>query len=260
MVKTMTVQTRKKMSRTKHPKKSTAVLSKKAIPVEILKKTIAYFYLIAYCVPERIGDFNRATAPMRKELAAQAGMQEAAYFKHAIPQVCRRIVSYQQGNREPDAKLVESLADAAGNANNTPKATAAFQAKIAEISSLPGRATPENRLHRNKGCSLCRAACKYGYFTLISDPQFLALQELMATETHKPANEQSALLPLYGFTANHLAGLAGVLESFVGIEHLAGLSYCLLLLATAKSRQAVPEAQLKILQAANQEFIRRYSR
>jgi hypothetical protein len=44
---------------------------------------------------------------------------------------------------------------------------------------------------------------------------------------------------------------------FIQSEQLVNLSFCLLLLGMAKSRLALPEAQLTLLQAANREFIRR---
>ncbi len=249
MKKTNTTATRKKTVPAK--------ILKKPIPAEILKKTIVYFYLLSYCPPERIVDFKRISAPMRKDLAARAGMPEAAYFKEAAPEVCRRIVAYQQNTREPDAKLVEALTEAASNAGKSPDAAAAFQARMTEISALPGRAKLENRLHRNKGCQFCESPCRYGYFTLVSEPRFDELQRLLEAETQKPADLQTPLYPAYGFAVRHMINLTGAHEGITGKKHLANLSYCLLMLAMAKSRQTVPEQQLRMFQAANREFIRR---
>jgi hypothetical protein len=229
----------------------------KAIPTKSLQKTIAYFYLLSYCPPEKIADFKRNTAPMRRALAENSGMKEAAYFAQAIPEVCRRIVAFHQATREPDQKMVEALAKAAQSADKNLAKLTAYQTEMAQVAASPGRAKPENRLHRNKGCALCSAPCQFGFFTLVSDPQFSMLQEAMKAETERPAAKQSPLLPLYGFALHHITQLVGVEEAFIESRHVVNLSFCLLLLAIAKSRVAVPEAHLRLLQAANREFIRR---
>ena len=229
----------------------------KAIPTESLKKTIAYFYLLSYCPPVKFADFNRSTAPLRKALAANTGMEEEAYFTRVLPEVCHRIVAFNQATREPDPKMVEALEVAAKDAEKNAKATEAFQEQMVRVAALPGRAKLENRLHRNKGCSLCLAPCQYGFFTLVSDPQLSVLQEAMKAETERPVAKQSPLLPLYGFALHHITQLVGVEEAFIESRHIANLSFCLLLLGMAKSRRALPEAHLRLLQAANREFIRR---
>lgn len=229
----------------------------KAISTGSLKKTIAYFYLLSYCPPEKLADFKRSTASMRRALAETAGMKEAAYFTQAIPEVCRRIVAFHQATREPDPKMVETLEAAAKDADRNVRASGAFQEQMARVAALPGRTKPENRLHRNKGCSLCLAPCQYGFFTLVSDPQLPVLQEAMKAETERPVAKQSPLLPLYGFTLHHITQLVGVEGAFIESRHMANLSFCLLLLGMAKSRRALPEAHLRLLQAANREFIRR---
>ena len=45
-------------------------------------------------------------------------------------------------------------------------------------------------------------------------------------------------------------------EGFISADHLGNLSYCLLMLGTAKSRFAMPEAQLTRFQELNQNTIR----
>jgi hypothetical protein len=229
----------------------------KSIPAGSLKKTISYYYLLSFCPPEKINDFKGSTVAMRKALAKSAGMSEADFFAQALPEVCRRIVAFQQATREPDPQAVAALEGAARGADKNASAVAAFQKQMAQIAVLPGRARPENRLHRNKGCKLCMTACKYGYFTLVSDPQFSVLQAAMQAEIARPAGKQSPLLPLYGFALNHITQLAGMKEAFIQSAHLVNLSFCLLLLGIVKSRLALPEAQLTLLQAANREFIRR---
>jgi hypothetical protein len=226
-------------------------------PVELLRKAITYYYLLSFCPPERIGDFQSAAGAIRKSLAASAGMQEADFFSAVIPEVSRRIVAFHQDTREPDKAMVAALVKAAQAAEKDAANLAGFQTQMALIASLPGRVKLENRLHRNKGCGLCAAPCRYGYFTLISEPRFIRMQEIAAAEAAKPASTQSPLGMAYRFTASHLAQTLGQQADWVGFAHLANLSFCLLLLGMAKSRLAMPEPQLRLFQTANQIVVQR---
>jgi len=227
------------------------------IPAETLKKTIAFFYLLSYCPPEKIGGFIRTTTPLRERLAAEAGMASGEYFARAVPEACRRIVAFHQATREPDVKVVETLAAVLRKADQTPERLAAFQARMAEITALPARAGAANRLLQDKGCRRCASPCRFGFFILMSGPQFGRLQELMAEETSKPASGQSPLSPALGFAVSHLLDLTGAEEGFLRIEDLANLSFCLLVWGMARSRLSMPEKQLRLFQTANQEFIHR---
>jgi len=229
----------------------------KASSAEVLRKTIVYFYLLSYCPPEQLSVFQKGTGSLRKDLAAKLGMKEDAFFSQAIPEMCRRIVAFHQDTREPDKAMVTTLVKAAQAAEKDTGSLAVFQTQMALIASLPGRAKPENRLHRNKGCSLCTAPCRYGYFTLVSDPQFSRMQAMMTAEAAKPASEQSPLGLVYSFTFTHLSQYPGFQPGLIDIGHQANLAYCLLMLGMAKSRLAMPELQLRLFQAANQEFIKR---
>ena len=102
------------------------------IPVESIKKTIAYFYLLSFCPPEKVPELKRLLTPFREHLAEQAGMSQKALFANAIPEACARIVSYHQGAREPDQKTVKALIGAAKKADSTRKSAAAFQEKMNE--------------------------------------------------------------------------------------------------------------------------------
>jgi hypothetical protein len=227
------------------------------IPAEIMKKTIAYFYLLSFCPPENLGLFIRRTAPLRGRLAAGAGMDPGAYFSRSAPEVSRRIVAFHQAARDPDAGIAASLADVLGSADQSPECLAAFQKKIAEIAALPARAGVPNRLLQDKGCRRCASPCRFGFFILMSSPHFDRLQELMAEESAKPVPGQSPLSPALGFAVSHLLDFTGEPEGFMRIEDLANLSYCLLVWGMARSRRALPENYLRLYQAANQEFIRR---
>jgi len=229
----------------------------KTPPVETLKKTIAYFYLLSFCPPMQIANFVRSTAAMRKRLAKSAGMGEAAYFKMVIPEVCRRIVAFHQNTREPSQLWIDALVNTAREAHKNPATAQAFQVEMSKVARLPQRARPEGRLHRNKGCALCRLPCFYGYFSLVSDPEFSRLQEFFTAEAKLPATEQTPINPIYGFALTHIGRLTGSEEGYLIANHLVNLSYCLLMLGMAKSRLAIPEQQLRLLQATNQEFILR---
>lgn len=224
--------------------------------VEALKRTITYFYLLSYCPAERVREWSASMAPMRRELAASASMSEPAYFKALTPEVCRRIVSFHQASREPDADWIDNLVETAREATKSPVHALAFQKQMADVAHLPQRALPDGRLHRKKGCQFCPAPCSYGYFTLVSDPQFSQLRELFAAEVRKLAGEQNPLNPCLQFARNHLQGAAGDGAPFVETRHAVNLSYCLLMLSMAKSRLPLPERQLRLFQQAAQAYIR----
>jgi hypothetical protein len=232
-------------------------VSMQSIPVDSLKKTISYFYLLSFCPPERMEEFKSNTKSSRELLAASAGLDEKEYFELVIPEVCRRIAAFHLDTREPDSEQVQLLSESALTAYHNPSKAVDFQQKMAGFAALPGRAKTENRLHRNKGCIYCRAACRYGYFSLVSDPAFRQLQELLREEAGKPDKQKSPLGSLYKFALGHLVSLLPEQEIYITVDHLGNLSYCLLMLAMAKSRMALPAKQLELLQAANQSYIRR---
>jgi hypothetical protein len=223
--------------------------------VEAMKEMIAYFYLLSYCPPEGIGPYQQALAPMRQKMAEKSGRAEKDYFRQAYPEACWRMVAFHQATRLPEAKYVDRLVETGQSLGEKPANWVAFQTLMAEIAVLPGRAKPENRLHRNKGCKYCAAPCRYGYFSLVSEPQFSQLQEMLALEVQKPAADQSPWKLVKDFTLSSLTRLTGLSENPIHIEHLANLSYCLLLLSMAKSRMVLPDEQLRRFQSANQAYI-----
>jgi hypothetical protein len=241
--------------KTARPTTRKAAVTAPAIRVEALKKTIAYYYLLSYCPPEQVVEFVNAAGPLRKELAKSAGMSEKAFFNAVLPEVCRRIVSYHEATREPSPQWVNALVSSAAAVEKSPENLSLFQEEMTKVARLPQRALPENRLHRKKGCAYCRLPCHYGYFTLVSEPTFRELQTMLEEETKMPAGERSPVQPVWGFTILHLGKTMQSRQAFIHQAHLGNLSYCLLLLSMAKSRLAVPEAQLQAFQAANQAMI-----
>ena len=227
----------------------------KSIPAGTMKRTIAYYYQLSYCPPTMIAEFKMSTEAYRKDLAKEAGMNQQEFFEQAVPEVCQRIVSFHEDTREPSAEFVEPLLAAALQAQASPEAAAAFQTEMSRIARLEPRAAPENRLHRKKGCAYCRLPCHYGYFTLVSDPDFKELQRLMASEAARPKGEQNPLRPVWSFTLFHLRHVLEAEHGYIHWTHVGNLGFCLLMLSMAKSRLPMPEEQIRIYQAANQALI-----
>jgi hypothetical protein len=226
-----------------------------SFPAETLKKTIGYFYMLSFCPPSNLDDFKKASSKLRKQLAKEVGMTQTKFFPEVIPLVCWRIVAFSQNSREPDSETVDALVKTAKNAANSHKALSAFQEQMLKIAELPGRAKADNRLHRKKGCRFCEAPCRYGYFSLVSDPQFSLLQRILEAETKKGKGQQSPFRPVWAFTISHLIRLLDAQQGYISADHLGNLAYCLLMLSTAKSRYPLPETQVKAFQEANQKLI-----
>jgi len=227
-------------------------------PADNLREAIIYFQLLSFCPSGRAADFLQNTRGTRKALAASAGMTEGEYFDLVIPELCRRIIGYHQASREPEPTLTALLSEAARRALIDPAMVPGFHEQMDRVAALPGRAKPENRLHRYKGCALCRSACRYGYFSLVSEPPVRQLQDLLKAEMAKPIAGQSAIVPLYNFTLGHLSALAQGQKIYIDIRRLADLCYCLLMLGMARSRLVPPTRQLELLQAANLENVLNY--
>jgi len=224
------------------------------IPANIIKGTIDYYYLAAFCPPAYLDRFKQHSRGLRESLARGAGVEIGAYLVSVIPEVCWRIVAFHEQTREPDRKRVLTLTQAALNAESNPQALAVFQARMREVAALPERAKPANRLHRRKGCALCAAPCRYGFFTLVSDPVFAPLRKML--EEGAESGRQDVVHALWTYTTSHLWRVMGARQGFVSVDHLGNLAYCLLLLATARSRRPMPEAQLRAFQELNQARIR----
>jgi len=228
-------------------------------PVETLRQTIAYFFVLSYIPPDSLGEFIYRTTPKRQELATSAGMEAVEYFRAVTPEICRRMVAFHQASRNPDAGLVESLVKKALVLDENPAALAAYQEEVERLAVLPGRAKAENRLHRNKGCRYCLSPCRFGYFTLVSDPHLNDLGILLDEEAALPADKQTPIRPLYAFTMTHLSRVTGSGRGSIAPLHLSNLAYCLLLLSMARSRQPMPERQLGLFQGTSLAFLRKIS-
>ena len=230
----------------------------KQLSPEAVKKMINYYYLVAFCPPEHVKQLESMSKDMRSTLAKEAGLKMKAFTAASAAEAAFRVVAYHQATREPEKETVEALAGKMVTAGSSPDAAGAYQGLVVEIAGHPGRTKPDNRLHRKKGCALCAAPCQYGFFTLISDPVFSNLLAMLNAENQKPAETRDPVNVLWTFTTTHLWATLGVKEGFVGADHLGNLSFCLLLLATARSRFAFPEKQLAAFQGLNQRVIQNW--
>ncbi len=226
------------------------------IPAEGLRKTICYYYLLAYCPPENVGELREIAQPLRADAAALAKMDVDQFFEKAAPEVSRHILAFHQNSRQPATDWVEKLNSRITDAEKSPGKAMSFQMMLGLVSRLPQRAKPENRLHHRRGCQFCAAPCHYGYFTLISKPSFERLQEILEREHQNSAEDKRPVSAIKAFALSHIRQLLGVESGTIPIqqEHLAHLAYCLLTLATSKSRLHFPEKQFKLFQTANQFF------
>jgi hypothetical protein len=227
-------------------------------PVECLHPTTLYLYLLSFCPPERIHEFNQASHPLKSGLIGLTNTSTHEFFSEHVPEACRRVVAFHQGSREPDGKLVDALIETARVAPTGPAATRYFESTMHRIAILPERSLPENRLRPDKGCQFCLAACRYGYFTLVANPNYALLLERFQAETAKDRGDQNPMRTAWSFTIGLLWDLLGIEQGYVTAAHLGNLSYCLLVMATQKSRYPFPEERFRDYQVINQELIRRW--
>ncbi len=216
------------------------------LPASTIKQTIIYLNLLSFVPPERMGEL-----PSPRESFGED-------WTRAVEAASRLIVAFQQASRDPGSELVAELARAALGADSSPGACRAFQDQMQAISELPGRAKFDNRRHRKKGCRFCEVPCRYGYFSLISEPDFKSLQRALETENSKSPQDQQPLQAIWKYTLNHLSQTLDAGQWNIPADHLGNLSYCLAALATAKSRYLFPEAQMRKFQDLNQQMIRQY--
>ncbi len=220
------------------------------LPASTIKRTLIYLNLLSFVTPERAGEVSPVgeLPPLRGDFGEgwPGAVEKAAWL----------VVSFQSASRNPDGELVAGLADAARGADSSPEACRAFQAKMDALAQLPGRAKESNRLHRKKGCRFCESPCRYGYFSLISEPDFKELQHALEAENSKPLAERQPIQAVWHFTLEHLSQAIDIGQIPIAANHLGNLAYCMVALATIKSRFAFPEEQMRKFQDLNQAMIR----
>ena len=177
----------------------------------------------------------------------------------AVPDIARRIMAFHLASREPEQDDVAALAQLLKIADHSPQEAAAFQ-EVMHVVALgqPGRAKWSNRLHHDKGCAYCKAPCRYGFFTLVSEPDFITLKAMLDVENKKLVQERDAVHVLWTYTKKHVWRILGNGAGIITAEDLGNLSYCLLLLGTAKSRFALPETQLEMYQGMTYNYVQNF--
>ena len=230
----------------------------KTLSIEGLQATIGYLYLLSFCPLERILEFKQAGAPLRAGLALKSGLPTADYFQQAVPEACRRIVAFHHGTRRPDDGTVNELIESARLAHVNSTGAAIFQSQMEKVATSPKRAKHDRRLRSDRGCQFCATPCRYGYFIVVSKPNFDLLNKLMDAEAQKPPDEQDPLKAAWGFATGHLWRTLGTEQGYISATHLGNLAYCLLSLGMAKSRYPLPEGQYQAFQEANQALIQNW--
>lgn len=226
-----------------------------SISKEAIRKMVCYYYLVSYWTPEYIGELKKASRKMRTKLARETDLGMKEFTSLIIPEVARRIIAFHSATPVPEEKTVEELARVMKGADSNPKKAANYQATMSAISALPERAKVDKRLHKQKGCQFCSAPCQYGYFSLMSVPDFTTLEAMLDAENQKIAEERSAVNVLWMFSRKHIWSVLEKQEGYISAYHLGNLSYCLLMLGTAKSRFTMPKKERLTYQAMNQRMI-----
>lgn len=221
------------------------------LPASIIKKTILYLCNLSFAPPEQVAEMRIAGDRLREQIGDEIWPQ-------AVFEAARLMVAFQQASRDPEKNLVEELARAALNADSSPQACRAFGEELDKLAMLPGRARDINRLHRKRGCQLCAMPCRYGYFSLLSEPNFESLQRILEIENGKPSEIRRPIPAVWQYSLKHISKTMGAGQWHITAAHLGNLAYCLLALATAKSRYPFPETQMQKFQNLNQQLIRQY--
>lgn len=216
-----------------------------------IKQLINYFYLLLFCPPQHVADLKRTSQTMR----IRYGLDRDTVLEPAIPETAMRIVAFQQATRQPEDFAVQELAETMSEADQSAEKLIVFQQTMQDIAAHPGRAKAANRLHRHKGCAFCKTPCQYGFFTLMSDPDFKQLKSFLDEENKQLVQDREPVRALWAYTGTHLWGVLGVRAMYLEPRHLGNLSFCLLLLGTAKSRFAMKEKELTTYQDLNQQTI-----
>lgn len=223
---------------------------------QTIRDAIRFYSLLSYCPPSQLDSFMAETAELRSRLYNGSSVSPDEVLFTLIPEVCQRIVTFQSGSRFPDQSLVDELAQAARDAYYSTRALVVYQKIMAAVAAHPGRARVENRLVRKRGCRFCASPCRYGYFVLLTDPDFDLLQRLLAEERSKPVEGQNLIIKLWTFSMAHTLRITGGQSALLSTSHRGNLAYCLLTIATARSRYPLPEQALERLQAVNQQLIK----
>ena len=227
-----------------------------SIGPKAISKMISYYYLVSFSTPEYISALKKSSLKTRTKLSKASGLKMKDFVNQVAPEAASRMVSYHQRTRKPEEAVVTELVKLMKVADTKPEKASAFQVKMRELAAHPGRAKEDNRLHFQKGCAFCLAPCRYGFFTLMAEPDLKKLKNMLDAENEKIAQERDAVNVFWTYTKTQILKALDLPEVYIEAYHIGNLSYCLLMLGTAKSRFALPEDHLKLYQIMNQIAIR----
>lgn len=222
---------------------------------EAIRKMVSYYYLLAYGPPQYFEDNQRASRAMRTRLAEANSLSLEEFREAAAAESAFRMAAFQGATRSPEKSMVEMLRRVLLRADGNQEEQANFLKVMLAVTAHPGRAKENNRLHRQKGCAFCTMPCRYGFFTLMVEPDFKTLLGMLDAENQKLAAERDPVLVLWSYTTRQIWNLLEAKNGVISPIHLGNLSYCLLLLGTAKSRFALPEKELQAYQRLSQAKI-----
>jgi len=229
------------------------------ISAPTVKKAIALFYLLAYCPTNKLEEFLIATSALQDQIAEALGLENSVIWHSLVSEVSARMLSFHTAKHPAENELLQKLTQAAQTAARDADQLKIYQSVMAAVFRLPGRAKPDQRLHRKKGCRFFEVPCAYGYFSLVSEPRFDLLQQLLDAEKQKEPAEKSAVRAVWSYAVSHITSFSGVGVGLISEKHLGNLSYCLLMLSMAKSRYPLPEEQVRTFQTRNQQMIAYWS-
>ena len=212
-------------------------------PSEI-KSALFYYLLLSCATPESIEQW-----PAVRE-------QLGIHTDKIIHDVCQRIVSFHHAKRYPDEQLVHELETIVRKADSSVQDCFEFQQIMAQLAALPARSKMKNRLHCKRGCQFCAFPCRYGYLSLLMELDLSRMEVLIKTEAEKLNGRRKVVSPIWQFTMEQIGKCLPINHVWqITPEHLGNLSYCLLALATSKSRFPYPAAEMNQFQNMNQNEI-----
>ena len=230
---------------------------REGIPAQQIRKGINFLYLLYFCPTNKLSAFSAEAKKYTQELERLTSSNNVSILDIYLA-ACSRIIEFHTNSREVDEDILSGLVGSAIHALKSEENLTMFQIEMETIRALPQRTDMKNRLHRKKGCFLCERPCRYGYFSLISDPNFSNLLTHLREESDKDLEEKNVIRAVWTFTIKHLWEVMDCNQAFIGADHLGNLSYCMLLLATAKSRFSFPEKLMLFFQESNQVSISNY--
>jgi len=221
---------------------------KKTVSAIAIKQTILYLYGIYFCHANSLKDYLRVM---------DCQLNQTQLSPENLRAACSHITAFHRAEAAAAEHLEIDLYQRAQKAS-AGQGLKRFKEKMAEIAALPGRSKLERRLHHLRGCKLCKSPCEYGYFSLLAEPDFERLFEDLSEFNSSPGQKMDPVEIIWDFTKRLLTAGYGGGGWAVEPVHLGNLSYCMISLATAKSRYPFPEKTMGMIQGWNQDCIQSF--